>query len=148
MHAVLRLPGKALVNKIDEVRLSRVCLKHIGERLRVRVAHFSFGIRGWDRIVVLVEEDFAAGGRSYHRSGRHTLDFHYALHLLLLVLSGEQRPSHVQLVHDAAEGPHVDCWRVADTHHDLGRSVVARLDVGVKLLILIRARAEVNDFDP
>ena len=66
--------------------------------------------------------------------------------MFLLVLAGKDWESNEELVKDAAQGPHVDGGRVADTHHDLGRAIKTRLNVGVKLVLLVGARPEVDDF--
>ena len=67
--------------------------------------------------------------------------------MLFFIFSGKDWESYEELIEDAAQGPHVDGGRVPDTHHDLGGTVKSALDVGVKLVLLISTRSEVNNLD-
>lgn len=82
----------------------------------------------------------------YLRS-RNTAQLHDQLELLLLVISGEQRLSRVELGQNAGEAPDVYLFAVWDAQDDLRGAVVARLDVRVDLLLSEAARAEVNHLD-
>jgi len=67
--------------------------------------------------------------------------------VVFFVFSGKKRLAHIELVKDAAEGPHINRCSVWDTEYDFRSAVETRLDVGVYLLILEAARAEVDNFD-
>ena len=67
--------------------------------------------------------------------------------MIFLVLTWEKWMSDVELVQDAAEGPHVNGRRVRDTEHDLRRTVEATLDVCVDFLVLEAPRTKVDDLD-
>ena len=57
----------------------------------------------------------------------------------MLVLSSEERLRCEELGDDAGQTPHVDGAGVAGSHDDFRGSVVAGLDVGVDLLLLVTA---------
>ena len=67
--------------------------------------------------------------------------------MVFLVLAREQWLPNVQLIEDAAEGPHIDSASVRYAEDDFRSAVEARLDVGVDLLVLEAARAEIDDLD-
>ena len=71
------------------------------------------------------------GGQIKHRFLRHTLDLHNVGQLVYFIFSWEKWIPRVELCYDAAETPHVYCHRVRDAKDNLGRTVEARLDVGV-----------------
>ena len=145
-HSFIRFPFEAVIDKVDEVTLILICLHQLCQVLGVYRAHFPFRIRLLERAVVVVEEDFAPRGNNYHGSRRDTFDFHDALHLLFFILAGKDWETDEEFVEDATEGPHVDGWCVADAHHNFRGTIKSRLDVGVELILLIGAGAEINDF--
>lgn len=65
----------------------------------------------------------------------------------MLVISRKDWLSSVELSKDATETPNVNLFGVLDPENDLGRSVEARLDVGVDLLIPEAPRAKVDYFE-
>lgn len=75
-------------------------------------------------------------------------DFHEHLHLLLLVLAGEDGEADEELGDDAPEAPHVDGHGVRQAQDHFRRAVEPALDVRVDLLVLEAARPEVHDLDP
>jgi len=146
-HALIRFPLKALIDEVHEVALIFICLHQLRQLLRINLPHLSFRVWLLQRPVVVVEEDLSARSDHNHGAWRHSLHLHNALHLLFLILACKNRVPDEQLVKDAAKGPHVDRRIVADAHHDLWRSIEPRLDISVELVLLVRARAKVNDFD-
>ena len=139
---------KELCTYVDEV--DKVCVLRIDQvrqALGAGHAHLPLAVGHDDRPVVVIEEHFSARCSCQHRSRRHSLNLHHQCHVIFFVFSGEEWLAHVELVEDAAEGPHVDCRAVGDAEHDLWGAVETRLDVGVDFLVLEAARAEVDDFD-
>ena len=67
--------------------------------------------------------------------------------MVFFVFSGKKRLAHIELVKDAAEGPHINRCSVWYTEYDFRGAVEARLNIGVDLLVLEAARAEVDNFD-
>lgn len=78
---------------------------------------------------------------------RWTKYLHDTRKLLLLVLSGEDRVSGVELGENAPQTPHVDRHPVRGTQDHFGRSIKPRLDVRVYLFIFKTAGTEINDLD-
>lgn len=74
-------------------------------------------------------------------------DFHYACQLLLFILAREDWITSQELREDTAQGPHVNGHTIGHTKDYFWRSVEARLDVCVDLLILHAAGAKVDDLD-
>ena len=146
-HSFIWFPLEAVIDKVDKVALIFVSLHQLGQVLGIYLTHLALGVGLLERAVVIVEEDLAPGGDNYHGSRRDALDLHDALHLFFLVLAGKDWETDEELVEDAAERPHVDSWSVTDTHHDLGRAVEPRLNVGVELILLISTGAKVNNFN-
>ena len=106
---------------------------------------FTFRIWLLNLFVVVVEENFSSCRDYNHGARRWSFHTHYQLHLFFLVFTWEQRIAHVELVQDAAEGPHVDGRVVGDAHDDLGGTVEPRLDIGVDLFVDEGGTSEVND---
>ena len=120
---------------------------HFAEVLGAGHAQLALAVGHDDRPVVLVEENLAARGTGQHRARRHAFDLHHESHVIFLVLAREKRLANVEFVEDAAEGPHVDSAGVGDAEDDLGRTIEARLDVRVDLLVFETARAEIDNLD-
>ncbi len=76
---------------------------------------------------------------------RHPIDLYDTGQLVPFVLAWEQRVPGEQLGQNAAQAPHVDGHAVLGSEDHLGRAVEARLNVRVNALVLVAARAEVND---
>ena len=146
-HPPIRFPLKTVVNEINEVALIIVRLHQLVQLLRINGTDLALRVRLLQRSVVIVEKDLATGGHDYHGARRHSLHLHYALHLLLLILTGEDGEANEEFVEDAAERPHVDRWRVADAHHDFRRPIEPRLNVRIELVLLVGARAKIYDLD-
>ena len=49
--------------------------------------------------------------------------------MIFFIFTREERLAYIELVEDAAEGPHVNGCRVGDTKDDLGSSVVSALNI-------------------
>lgn|SRR5690242_940711 len=74
-------------------------------------------------------------------------DLHDASKLFLLVLARKDGVTGEELCKDTAETPHVDSQAIAHTQYDFWRTIEARLDVSVDLLVLETARSKVDDLD-
>ena len=96
---------------------------------------------------MFVEEFGLALALSEHCVARDANHLHDQRKLVVLVFAREDRVSHCELSHDAAEAPHVDAGRVRDAKDDLRRAVKPTLDVSVHPLILKTGAAKVDDFD-
>ena len=98
--------------------------------------------------IVIIKKDLSSRSEYNHGPWWYSFDLHNTLYLFFLIFSSENRKSYIQLVENAAKGPHVDGWGISDAHHDLGGSVKPTLDVGVKLIRLICTTSEINHFNP
>lgn len=76
-----------------------------------------------------------------------TENFHYTRQLLLFVLAREDRVTSKKFSKDTAERPHVNWHPVCHPENDLWRTVEARLDIGIDLLVFHAAGSEVDDLD-
>jgi hypothetical protein len=86
------------------------------------------------------------GGQKLLR--RFADNFHDARHLIVLIFAGENWKTRYEFDEDAAEAPHVDGHAVLGADNNFGRAIKPRLDVRVDALVLVTARAEVNDLHP
>eukprot|EP00037_Helgoeca_nana_P017516 m.165961 g.165961 ORF g.165961 m.165961 type:complete len:321 (-) comp24024_c1_seq2:5660-6622(-) len=82
-----------------------------------------------------------------HRCRWQTADLHVVQQEVLLRLGGKEGPPSQQLDQDAPQAPHVNRSVVPQAQHDLGCTVVPRLDVRVHLAVLEARRAKVDDAD-
>ena len=136
-HTLLHLPLKTLVHKVNEHVI--LALHHFSQAFGVRVPYLTLRIRVLQWPIVVIEEDLSAGSHYNHGTRWETFDFHNALDLLFLILTGEYWETNIQLIEDAAQRPHINCRGISDSHHDLRSSVKPRLDVGVELISFVRS---------
>jgi len=80
--------------------------------------------------VVAVEEARRLGGGAQQRLGRGALRLADVAQLVVLGGAGVEGPAEEELGDDAAERPDVDGLAEGQAEQDLGRAVVARLQVG------------------
>ena len=116
------------------------------QRTRARDAHTALE-RHYDGLAVLVEELGGPLGALPHCRRGWAKHFHDAQQLLVLVCAWEEGPACVQLGEDAGKGPHVDGVAIRAAQNDFRCSVETRLDVRVHALVLVAARAQINDSD-
>ena len=133
------------VYKVYEVHVLSV--DHFRQHLVAWHAHLALAVGHNYRPVVVVKENFSSCGSCKDGSWWDALDLHHECHVVLLVLSREERLPNVQLVQYAAEGPHINACCVGDAEHNLRGTIETTLNVGVNLLVFEATRAKVDNFD-
>ena len=94
-HALLRLPFKAVINKVNELILGVIALHQRSQLLRAYVPELSLRVWSLNRSVVVIEKDLASRSDYNHRSRRHPLHLHDALHLFFLVFPCKDGEAYV-----------------------------------------------------
>jgi len=144
-HPDVKLPFNTFVNEVYKVLI--VAVEQRSKVFVVGQPHLALAVGYQNRLVVVIEEDFSSRCPGQHRSWWNALHLHNHGHVLLLILSWEERIADIQLVEDTAETPHVNGCVVWDAQDNFWRSVEPRLNVGVDLLVLEAARTEVDNLN-
>jgi hypothetical protein len=144
--SLIHFPLKALINKVNKQVI--LTFHHFTETFGIWEPNSAFGVWILKWSIVIIKKDLSSRSEYNHGPWWYSFNLHNTLYLFFLIFSCENRKSYIQLVENAAEGPHVNSWSIPDAHHDLRGSVKPTLNVGVKLIRLISATSKINHFNP
>lgn len=102
---------------------------------------------GDNALEVVIEEFLSPLCWQQYFFGRQSQHLHHEKHLLFLAFTREDGKAREELDHYAPEGPDIDGRGVANPQNDLWSPVESALDVGVELLVLEAAAANIDDPD-
>ena len=81
-----------------------------------------------------------------HRLWWHSTKFHYQFNLFLFIVSWKKWLTCIKLRKDASERPNIDFLSVFDPKNHLWRTIKARLNISIDLIISEAAWSKVNNF--
>ena len=161
-HARVRIPVEAALDEVEKERIVAALerlrpVARAGQTARLAASRLAAvqrrravgqrDERAVARIALGADEVARSLGGVHDLGRRHAAQLDDAGELVGLVLARKERIAGEQLGYDAAETPHVDGHAVLGAEYDLGRSIEARLYVGVDALMLVAAGAVVDDLD-
>lgn len=159
-HPLLRIPFQASLQEINKQQIIAVLQRHLQILFARRFALFAAWRQPRAQVQLPIREGFdeaiarmAVGREEVDGTLRlgeqllrwHAEQFDDAGQLIRFVLAGEERVAGVEFGENATERPHVDGHAVFEAEYHLGRTVEARLDVGVDALVFVAGGAEVDD---
>ena len=145
-QSFINLPLKALIYEVNKQII--IAFHHQLQLFRVGLTHSSFWICILKRSVIVIKKYFSSCGLDNHRSWWNSFYFHYALNLFFFIFTRKYRKTNIQLVQNASQRPHINCWSISYSHHDFWRSIKPTLNICVKLIRLIGSTSKINNFDP
>ena len=111
------------------------------------MSYFSSAIWYQNGVVVVIKEYPSSCSLCNQRSWWYTYNFHDCSHLIIFVLSSENRNTHQAFKNNTAKAPHINSHGKRYAQNNLRCPIKPRLDIRIDPLANKARTAIINDFD-